>query len=156
MTLPNQWDLWLKTLALIGAIFAAFWTYYTYKETKQREFYTQYWNHKFTLFEETSKVASTLATTTKADEFHKARERYFELFYGRLSLVEGGGVKKAMEEFAGYIPKNDSPPLPVATLEQPAYQLTIELKRELSESWKKPFSELHQELARGARTPASK
>jgi hypothetical protein len=155
ITLPTQWELWLKTLTLIGGIGAAIWAYVTYADTKQKEFYTEYWNRKFALFEETSKAASTLATTSSAEEFCKARELYFELFFGRLSLVEGDRVKEAMQKFAGLIPTGD-PPMPVQSLEQPAYKLTIELKRELSESWKKPFSELHQGVYQGSPTPAPK
>jgi hypothetical protein len=143
------WELIIKALTLVGGIFVAVWAYYTYTDTKEKEFYTQYWNRKFALFEETSKAASTLATTSSPEEFRKARELYRELFFGRLSLVEGKRVKEAMEGFAGMIPTNDPPKLPLTSLEQPAYQLTIELKKELSESWKKPFSELHQGISSG-------
>jgi hypothetical protein len=34
--------------------------------------------------------------------------------------------------------------LPVTSLQQPAYRLTIELKKELNEAWRKPFSELRK------------
>jgi hypothetical protein len=142
MDIATRWELWLKTLAIIGGIAAAVWGYFTYTDTKEKEFYTEYWNQKFVLFQDTSKAAATLATTTSPEQFRKAREEYFELFFGRLSLVEGDRVKKAMERFAAEVPRGDPPALPVNSLKQPAYQLTIELKKELSQAWKKPFSEL--------------
>lgn len=144
MTPAERWDVWIKSLTLAGAIIAGWWTYQTYTETKEREFYTTYWNRKLELFLSTSQYASTLATTTDLDTFRTARANYLELFYGRLSLVEGESVKQAMMVFIPLIPVGDPPSLPVKALEQPSYRLTLKLKQELADSWKKPFSELSQ------------
>lgn len=144
MTTAQRWELWLKALTLVGAIIAGWWTYQTYTETKEREFYTTYWNRKLELFLNTSQHASTLATTTDPEAFRTARANYLELFYGRLSLVEGESVKQAMMAFIPLIPAGDPPSLPLKELEQPSYQLTLKLKQELVDSWKNPFSELSQ------------
>jgi hypothetical protein len=138
------WDLSLKTLTLLGVIIAAVWAYFTYKDTKEKEFYTQYWNKKLSLFLETSQAAATMATTNSLPDFQAARAKFWELFYGRLSLVEGRRVKAAMEEFASAVPKGDPNPnaLPLEQLKGPAYVLSLNLNKELSDSWKKPFSEL--------------
>ena len=141
----KSWELWLKTLTLIGVVIGAIWAYFTYTDTKQKEFYTTYWNTKLELFLETSKAASQVATATSVEDFNKARDKYWELFYGPLSLVEGDGVKKAMQVFSAHVPKeplDSSAQLPMKSLEQPAYRLTIELKKELGQAWRDPFSEL--------------
>lgn len=140
----ESWELILKALTFAGGAFVAFWAYYTYTDTKKREFYTEYWNKKFSLFLEASEAASQMATTESPEEFKRARGKFWELFFGRLSLVEGDEVKHAMERFAAEIPSGDPQKLPLEVLQQPAYRLTIELKKELSTSWKRPFSELHQ------------
>jgi hypothetical protein len=140
----ESFELILHALTLAGGLFVAFWAYYTYKDTKKREFYTEYWNKKFSLFLETSEAASRMATTQSLEEFKKVRAKFWELFYGRLSLVEGDRVKHAMEDFAGKIPLGEPEELPLKALQDPAYVLTQELKTELSTSWKKPFSELRQ------------
>ena len=75
------------------------WAVFKYTDTKEKEFYTYYWNQKFELFFETRKVASQMSTTESLMEFDTARSTYFELFYGRLSLVKGDPVKPAMEKF---------------------------------------------------------
>lgn len=137
-----RWELWLKTLALIGALIGAGWTYRTYVETKEREFYEPFWTRKMELFLNVSQHASTMATATKLEDFVAARAAYWELFYGRLSMVEGEEVKQAMIQFSQLIPKGEPATLPVESLEQPAYRLTLALKKELGESWKKPFGEL--------------
>ncbi|MBW2741287.1 MAG: hypothetical protein JRE64_21145 [Deltaproteobacteria bacterium] len=138
----KTWELTLKTLALVGVLVGAIWGYFTYIDTKEKEFYTFYWNKKLELFLETSKATSQMATTESLDEFRQARSKYWELFFGRLSLVEGDPVKKAMQVFALLVPSESEPKLPRKELKQPAYILTIALKKELLRSWKEPFSEL--------------
>ena len=96
----NRSEFVLRVLTLAMAAFAAIWGYFTYTDTKEKEFYTYYWNKKLSLFLETSAAASVMATTTSREEFEKARAKYWELYYGRLSLVEGVQVKNAMKSFA--------------------------------------------------------
>lgn len=135
------WELALKGLTLLGAIVAAVWAYHTYTDTKEKEFYSVFWNKKLELFLETSAAASTMATTDSLDEFNKARIKYWELFYGRLSLVEGQDVKKAMETFSAQVPRGsvEQCSLPLTSMQQPAYRLTLVLKQEFGHSWQEPF-----------------
>ena len=140
----KKWEIALKTLTLLGAVVAAVWAYHTYTDTKEKEFYSTFWNTKLSLFLETSSAASTMATTESLDEFNKARTKYWELFYGRLSLVEGEGVKQAMMSFSSQVPTGlvEQRALPFKSMQQPAYRLTIALKEELGHAWQKPFGEL--------------
>jgi len=138
------WELVIKSLTMIGAIVAAVWAYHTYTDTKEKEFYSVFWNTKLTLFLETSSAASTMATTESLDEFNKARTKYWELFFGRLSLVEGEPVKQAMESFSVLVPTGpvEQKALPLKSMQQPAYRLTLALKEELGHAWQRPFGEL--------------
>ena len=138
------WELALKALTILGAITAAVWAYHTYTDTKEKEFYSVFWNKKLELFLETSAAASTMATTDSIDEFNKARTEYWELFFGRLSLVEGPAVKKAMETFSTQVPSGtvEQRSLPLKSMQQPAYRLTLVLKQELGHAWQEPFGEL--------------
>jgi hypothetical protein len=140
----KTWDLILKSLTLAGAVIAAFWAYHTYTDTKEKEFYSTFWNTKLALFLETSTAASTMATTESPEAFNEARKKYRELFFGRLSLVEGKAVKGAMESFIKMVPNRpvEQSELPFKSLQQPAYQLTLALKQELGEAWRQPFAEL--------------
>ena len=144
--LHSTWELALKTLTPLALVVAAVWGYHTYTDTKEKEFYSAFWNQKLSLFLETSAAASTMATTESVDEFNKARTKYRELFYGRLSLVEGDNVKKAMQTFAPGIPRGPmaQKDLPLVSLQQPAYKLTVALKEELGTAWRSPFSELQK------------
>ncbi|ADE55904.1 hypothetical protein [Coraliomargarita akajimensis] len=135
-------ELAIKFSLLFGVLVSSIWAYLKYNDTKEKEFYTYYWNQKFQLFLDTSEAAAVMATTSDLQTFRQARSKYFELFYGQLSLVEGPGVKSAMEAFAPLVPREASPKLPASQLEQPAYKLTIQLKNELLLAWESPFNEL--------------
>ena len=149
-------ELALKGLTLIGAIIAAIWAYHTYTDTKEKEFYSVFWNMKLELFLETSAAASMMATTDSIDEFNKARIKYWELFYGRLSLVEGQAVKQAMETFSAQVPSGsvEQRSLPLKSMQQPAYRLTLVLKDELGHAWQEPFGELLMPTSRSSRPPS--
>jgi hypothetical protein len=138
------WELVLKGLTLVGAVIAACWAYHTYSDTKEKEFYSVFWNTKLSLFLETSAAASAMATTESVEEFNKARTQYWGLFFGRLSLVEGKEVKQAMMSFSASIPTGSvtQGDLPLKSLQQPAYRLTLVLKEELGHAWQRPFGEL--------------
>jgi len=143
--LYQKWELWLKALTLLGVITAGVWTAVTYVDSKEKEFYTEFWNKKMALFQKTSNAASTMATASTLKEFNKARAGYWKLFYGELSLFEGACVKQAMVVFSQCVPHvNISKPdlLPFKVMEQPSYRLSIRLQNELANAWENPFSEL--------------
>ena len=134
----------LKALSFVALVVGGIWTVYTYVHTREKDFYSTYWNHKLELFMQTSAAASTMATTDSPVEFKKAQTTFWELYYGQLSLVEGSVVKEAMEDFADLVPDEGDPlpSLPATDLQDPAYDLTVQLKGELGSAWRAPFCEL--------------
>jgi hypothetical protein len=141
----KKWELWIESIALAGGLVGAVWAFYTYNDTKEKEYYSDFWNKKMELFALVSKSASNMATAATADSFNKARTEYWRLFFGELSLVEGPCVKRAMEVFSKCVPEapiDEAVRLPYTKLQQPSYRLTVRLKQELGEGWHSPFSEL--------------
>ena len=141
----KKWELWIKILTLVVIVVGGVWGYLEYTDTKEKEFYSDFWNRKMELFLRTTNAASEMATTSSAETFNEARTEYWELFYGPLSLVEGPCVKRSMEVFSRCVPKDpidSSITLPMQTLKQPSYRLALRLKQELAKAWRKPFSEL--------------
>lgn len=159
----SKFERWTKTLTLVGAVITlagavagGLWSFYTYHDmkkqelklytdTKEKEFYTSFWNKKMELFIRTTNAASEMATATSLDAFNEARNDYWEMFYGPLSLVEGPCVKRAMVVFSECVPKiplTSSNQLPMHKLQQPSYRLAVRLQEELASSWQSPFSEL--------------
>ena len=86
------WELSLKTLTFLGLVVAACWAFHKYTDTKEKEFYSVFWNTKLSLFLETSSAASTMATTESIDEFNKARIKYWGVVLWTTKL--GGGSRR--------------------------------------------------------------
>jgi hypothetical protein len=142
MTTESILELWLKAATLGSALIAALWTVHIYSDTKEKEFYSSFWNKKMELYIGVSEAASTLATTESSDEFVKARATFWGFYYGRLSVVEDDTVKKAMQTFAGHFPEKGIPANLPLNKGQEAYALALALKADLVQSWKRPFREL--------------
>jgi len=147
MDTDKKWELTLKALTLCGVVIAALWAVYTYQDTKARDYYSEFWNRKAEYFLEASNAAATLGTTNKVTEFNEARQTFWRLFYGEMSLVEGVCVKRAMQTFSRDVPASpigSDENLPRNDLQQPSYKLAIMLRHELATGWEQPFSELYQ------------
>jgi hypothetical protein len=142
--MESSWELWLKTLALVGALVAAIWTIYVYTDSKEKEFYSAFWNKKMELYISVSEAASILATTESMAKFEEARATFWGFYYGRLSIVEDDSVKKAMQTFAGHFPAEGQPAKLPLGKGQEAYALAIALKKDLLRAWQHPFHELRE------------
>ena len=154
MNLDTKLDLLLKLGTLIGGAFAGVYAYRTYRDTKKVEYYRVFWNRKLELFLETSQAAAAMAMAQSPTEYSSARQNYFLLFFGRLSLVEGPKVKDAMVKFAKSIPPNDLKTFPFtpdqqSKLQDNAYELTIEMRNELISAWPEPFTERSEAIMEG-------
>ena len=148
----KTFELWIKVLTLGGVLIGGIWAYVQYIDSKEKEFYSTYWNQKLDLFVRVSQSAAIMSTTDSVEKFNTARAEYWQLFYGPLSLVEGPCVKNAMIAYSKCVPKQaieSATLLPMDHFQQPAYRLTIRLKDELGKGWKVPFAEL--ELRQGSK-----
>ena len=94
---------------------------------------------------ETAKVVGGLVSTSNwtTEEWNKNRQRFEELFWTELSMVEDAGVKGAMQDFRAQLQKvqhDAGPPWKVADddfneLQQRSYRLASALKASIESSW---------------------
>ena len=107
----------LKLVSPLLAIAAFFWGIYTYRENARQQLvreaneadriaYTRrieatrfYLDKQLPLLTEATKITVTIATSPDGKEIQKATKRFWELYWGELSLVERGGVEAAMVRF---------------------------------------------------------
>lgn len=99
---------------------------------------------QFDLYMETAAVVGRLVTVApESAAWDDAAQRFWQLFWSELSVVEDDGVKSAMQDFA--------PPLRAVAdatgaekaaaqsrLQQPAYHLAQALRASIRESWTLP------------------
>jgi hypothetical protein len=107
----------LKLVSPLLAIAAFIWGIYTYRENARQQLvreaneadriaYTRrieatrfYLDKQLPLFIEATKSTVTIATSADGKEIEKATKRFWELYWGELSMVERGGVEAAMVRF---------------------------------------------------------
>ena len=90
-----------------------------------------------------TEAAATLASSTNPETWLRAKEAFWVLYWGPLSIAErplGGGigpVETQMVVFGDKLkPLQDGPTLPLSSLENESYKLAHKCRELIIESWK--------------------
>ena len=119
-------------------------------ETEARKPYLE---RQLQLYADASRAAATLATASDPKTLAEARQRFFQLYWGELAMVEDLAVDKAMHEFAIALERE----LPPHVLQICSIRLSHLLRKSLehsfgSEVWRSPYKVEPSCLA-GTRAP---
>ncbi len=152
-------DLGLKILSGLVALAAFLWGVHTYQVTSQRTAAAPFYDKQITLYFEASQAAATLASTSDRVAWNAARDQFWMLYWGPLSMVEDIStgatttrplapnepptVEEAMKLFGGYLlaveanlPSTGIPTDPQReTLQPPSYWLAHRLRDSMRASW---------------------
>lgn len=134
--------------ALIGAatIGVGIWQFHT--DSDRRDVNAQFEARKPFLIKQmelcfqASEAASTLASGTNLENWRDAKETFWMLYWGPLSVVENplgkeqGPVEMQMVVFGDALKLlQDSPTLPIASLEQQSFDLAHRCRELIFDSW---------------------
>jgi hypothetical protein len=94
----------LQGLAIALGIFASLWQYRSNSEHERmeaaREYQKSFYQAQMAVYAEAVNAASILATSQQgSDHYIKARQQFFQLFWGRMSIFEDKCVETKMVEF---------------------------------------------------------
>jgi hypothetical protein len=142
-------DHWLKFLSIIGAIGSFVWGVWVwqdkaekeraqarfdaarYAETRRVEAMKPFLDKQLALFTEATQVASYIANAPSREGAAKHIERFWQLYWGELALVERGNVAKAMIAFGNGL-NGGQPP---RVLQGLALDLAHACRDELAVAW---------------------
>jgi hypothetical protein len=142
-------DHWLKFLSIIGAIGSFVWGVWVwqdkaekeraqarfdaarYAETRRVEAMKPFLDKQLALFTEATQVASYIANAPSREGAAKQIERFWQLYWGELALVERGNVAKAMIAFGNGL-NGGQPP---RVLQGLALDLAHACRDELAVAW---------------------
>ena len=89
MTLPANFDGWIKTLSMFGAALAFGWGVFQFiasqnaqAETRRIEATKPFLDLQLKLYTEASKVAASIATSTVPADVDTATKRFWALYWG--------------------------------------------------------------------------
>ena len=128
----RRWDILLKVVVLLGSVWAA-WTYFDKKET---EFRKPFWEAQLRLYFEATDTASKVANLPEGKQRDEAVDRFWQLFYGPLRVVEDNdNVSKAMVGFATCVRQKCGQ----TELQNLSLRLADACTRSLGETWDQKF-----------------
>src|SRR5262245_20841526 len=88
---------WISTLVAVGGLLWAITSFLITSriqaETRQLEARRPFLERQLALYTEATQNAAILATSSDMKALEKARQRFWELYWGELAMVENGGIK---------------------------------------------------------------
>lgn len=147
--LPSSFEELLKAATLVGVVASFFWGVYVWKDKSEREIAQQrtdaerlsatrrieatkpFLERQLKLYTEASQVAAAIATTSDNAARGKAVNRFWQLYWGELALVENTEVEAAMVAFGAGLNNKASP----SELQQLSLTLAHACRFSLDKSW---------------------
>jgi hypothetical protein len=125
----------VRTITAIGGVVALLLGIIQYGFTKRGEFRKRFWEEQLGMYRRVCVAASALVASNNITEAEEARTEFWKLFWGELSILEHGNVKKAMEEFGTQLRKVQDGSASPASLEQLSYRLARACRKSLGKTW---------------------
>ena len=134
-----------RYLTIIGAIIAFGWPCWTYFDSNRREQekaaavrkvagMQPFLERQLKLFEEATQTASCIAVDPASTNTAKYTQRFWQLYWGELALVEHGPVSKAMDIFGKALDEGADP----EELHFLSLDIAHACRNELAISWGEP------------------
>jgi hypothetical protein len=133
---------WFTLFGVVGACFTFGWSAFTYLDARKHEAEARkieaskvYLDRQLKLFEEATSVAARLAIAKPALRKPEDVERFWQLYWGELGLVEKGNVASAMATYGSILDSSAESPAK-SPLGQAAIKIAHAARDELAQSWK--------------------
>ena len=146
MAEASRIDSGLKYLSAVLAAAAFLWGVIQYNATRRAEFRRHFWDQQFALYQEAAGAAAEIAMAPHIDSVKAARQRFWILYWGKLSMVEHPEVERAMFEFGQKLSECESgadttcfahlPGRQETALRTHAYNLAHCAQLSLSKTWR--------------------
>lgn len=134
---------WISTaIALFAVLIPAAIGFLNYSMAVQRDSKKPFLDKQLTLYFEASQAASQLATLPEGKERKQANTKFWELYYGQLSLVESPEVENAMDKFGEALQRYEKKESGLRELQQLSLNVSHACRDSLSESWGVSLEEL--------------
>jgi hypothetical protein len=132
----SRFERWLKVTATIGAavIFVVGFAQWWY--TSRSEFRQKFWEAQWVLYQTASHAAAEIATGRSLDDGAAARTTFWNLYWGKLSIVESQVVKDAMVDYGKELSRvQDDPKVFPGMLRELSYKLARACRQSLAATW---------------------
>lgn len=128
-------DLITKVVPACVAIAAVVIGIFQYQNTKNMEFRQRFWEERLKLYQEACSAASTIATAKTLADSQQQQSEFWQLYWGRLSLIEDREVMTAMVRFGNELREATDHSASKQALEQRSYELARACRNSLKRTW---------------------
>jgi hypothetical protein len=140
---------WISIATVVGAVASFFWGVYQWREkssqeldarnresaglaeTRKIEATKPFLERQLLLYSEATNIAAQVATKGDSEAGKKAQNRFWELYWGELALVENRKVETAMKRMGDALLRNAS----TQELEQASLAIAHACRESLDKSW---------------------
>src|SRR5262245_14309481 len=105
MIMSPRTELILKVLSAVIAAGAFVFGIIQYTLTRREQFRREFWDQQFALYQEAAGAAAEIAMAPHVDSVKAARQKFWVLYWGKLSMVEHNEVERAMVAFGAKLSK---------------------------------------------------
>lgn len=140
-----NWSLIVPWLLTLVALVVGAWQFlHGQEQANKRPFLEKQLELTFDAVDSTS----TMATTTDLNQWNAARNDFWRLYWGVLSIVEDPKVEAAMIATGKVVPKphEPAPTLPFYELQKHSYNLAHEVRKLVLDSWDISLPELERKV----------
>ena len=130
----DKWSIVVPWLLSLGTALIGIWQFGAKQSQANKQPFLE---QQLAISIEATDTAARLATDTDVDEWEKARQAFWRLYWGRLALVEDPEVEARMVQLGRLIPTAPiaADRLPLKELQVPALELAHAARRLILKSW---------------------
>jgi hypothetical protein len=93
------WKLALGIIPLLAAVLTGYCGVQQYRETREEQFRQRFWEEQLRIYARALDATSTIASAASLEEANEARQQFWRLYWGEMSLLESKSVERAMIAF---------------------------------------------------------
>jgi hypothetical protein len=156
----KKWDLAFKVAGLLALLFGIIWPLYQYTRTLEKERHDRneallreqeqkvreveaalrearkpFLQRQQELYFEATSVAAKLCTLEKGPEWQAAKKRFYQLYWGEMSVVEDRLVEGAMANFEKVLDLYEIKEATESELQQRSLELARSCQKSLATGW---------------------
>lgn len=131
---------WIGVLVTVGTLVGGLWQY---QHTREQTFRQRFWEARYALYHEATEVAAHIAVADDLLSVEPQRQRFWQLYWGPLSMLEDPAVYDAMVAFGGKLSELEGRGRTDGELRQLSYALARACRTSLRATWEPvPLDEL--------------
>ncbi|WP_299229093.1 hypothetical protein [uncultured Psychroserpens sp.] len=124
-----------KIVATIATLSTILVGIFNYSDKKEGEFRKVFWEKRFEFYQKVTDLAAAIAIAKDLESVKDEREKFWILYWGKLSMIEDQAVFDAMVNYGDHLFNQEKMGQKAYGLKQRSYLLARACRNSLKETW---------------------